>query len=117
MKILITIPEEFEEEFQKDRFEDSLHRLISDAHLLAGNYERETAKMLIFAFKNAFSVPDHGRLGDLDALQELVIKRKYDCARASAHGEIFELHKSWGLHEAELMIEAAPTIIPADPAE
>ena len=27
---------------------------------------------------------------------------------------VTELHKSWGLHDAELMIEAAPTIIPAD---
>lgn len=33
--------------------EDSLHRLSADAHLLAGNYEQETAKMLIKAFKNA----------------------------------------------------------------
>ena len=62
----------------------------------------------------AVPVPPHGRLGDLDAVEELVIKRKYDCAGASAHGAISELHKSWGLHEAELMIEAAPTIIPAD---
>lgn len=62
----------------------------------------------------AVSVPPHGRLGDLDALEERVIKRKYACAGASAHGAITELHKSWGLHDAELMIEAAPTIIPAD---
>ena len=59
-------------------------------------------------------IPPHGRLGDLDALEELVIKRKYDCAGASAYGAISELHKSWGLHDAELMIEAAPTIIPED---
>jgi len=59
-------------------------------------------------------VPEpHGRLGDLDALEELVIKQKYACAGASAHGAITELHKSWGLHDAELMIEAAPTIIHA----
>ena len=62
----------------------------------------------------AVNVPPHGRMGDLDAVEELVIKRKYDCAGASAHGAISELHKSWGLHEAELMIEAAPTIITAD---
>ena len=34
-------------------FEDSLHRLNADAHLLAGNYEQETLIMLIKAFKNA----------------------------------------------------------------
>lgn len=53
----------------------------------------------------------HGRLIDADALEELIIKQKYACARASAHGAITELHKSWGLHDAELMIEAAPTVI------
>ena len=53
MKITINIPKEFEDHFNKDRFEDSLHRLSADAHLLAGNYEQETVKMLIHAFKNA----------------------------------------------------------------
>ena len=60
-------------------------------------------------------IPPHGRLIDADALEELVIKQKYACAGASAHGAISELHKSWGLHNAELMIEAAPTIIQAEP--
>lgn len=62
----------------------------------------------------ATQVPPHGRLIDADALEELVIKQKYACAGASAHGSISELHKSWGLHDAELMVEAAPTIIPAE---
>ena len=53
MKIVIEIPEEFEAHWIVDCFEDSLHRLSADAHLLAGNYEQETAKMLIKAFKNA----------------------------------------------------------------
>ena len=62
----------------------------------------------------AVPVPDHGDLIDRNALEERVITQKYACARASASGSITELHKSWGLHDAELMIEAAPTIIPAD---
>lgn len=53
MKILIEIPKEFEDHFKEDAFEDSLHRLNADAHLLAGNYEQETLTMLIKAFKNA----------------------------------------------------------------
>ncbi len=52
VKIEIEIPKEFEEHFMRDRFEDSLRRLMIDAHLLAGNYERETAAMLIKAFRN-----------------------------------------------------------------
>ncbi len=52
MKIEIEIPKEFEGHFNADRFEDSLHRLSTDAHLMAGNYEQETAMMLVQAFKN-----------------------------------------------------------------
>lgn len=56
MKIALDIPKEFEEHFNNDRFEDSLHRLCADAHLLAGNYEQETAIMLFKALKNAKEV-------------------------------------------------------------
>ena len=42
MKLLIDIPKEFEQHFQADRFDDSLHRLSTDAHLLAGLYEQES---------------------------------------------------------------------------
>ena len=64
MKLLIDIPKEFEQHFQTDRFEESLHRLSADAHLLAGLYEQETALMLNEAFKNAVPVPPHGDLID-----------------------------------------------------
>ena len=53
MKLTIQIPKEYEEEFAKDHFKDSLERLIADANCLAGKYEKETAKMLIKAFANA----------------------------------------------------------------
>ena len=53
MKIIIEIPKEFENHFLQDRFEDSLHRLNADPHLLAGRYEQETMIMLIKAFKEA----------------------------------------------------------------
>lgn len=53
MKLEIDIPKEFEEHFDSDQFEDSLRRLSSDAHLVAGNYEQELAVMLIKAFKDA----------------------------------------------------------------
>lgn len=97
MRLLINIPKEFERHFQTDRFEDSLHRLSADAHLLAGNYEQETAVMLIEAFKAAVPVPQHGRLGDLDALMKLEV--------VPSDNWVFRA------------IEKAPTIIPADPAE
>lgn len=58
MKIKIEIPKEFEEHFKRDKFEDSLNRLYADVHLLAGNYERELAEMLIKAFKESKPVYD-----------------------------------------------------------
>ena len=53
MKITIDIPKEFEEHFNSDRFKDSLLRLCCDANCLAGNYETETAIMLINALAYA----------------------------------------------------------------
>jgi hypothetical protein len=53
MQITIDIPEEFVSEYKDDKFGNSLQRLKSDAHLLAGNYEKEVVDMLIKAFKNA----------------------------------------------------------------
>ncbi len=53
MRITIEIPKEFEDEFKKDRFKDSLSRLVIDANCMAGNYEKETASMLIDAFQKA----------------------------------------------------------------
>ena len=100
MKILIDIPKEFEQHFQTDRFEDSLHRLSADAHLLAGNYEQETAMMLIESFKNAIPIPPHGRLIDADTFAEFV-------------------HSKWGEYDHWLLdyIEARPTIIEAEGVE
>ena len=56
MRIVIDIPDEFAEEWKKDRFSDTLHRLIADAHLVAGNYENETAEMLISSFAKAEAI-------------------------------------------------------------
>lgn len=53
MRLIIEIPKEFEAHFADDRFKNSLERLQADAHLLAGNYERELADMLIDAFYRA----------------------------------------------------------------
>lgn len=57
MKIMLDIPAAFEKEWEKDRFESSLRRLAADAHLLAGRFERETADMLVQAFRDGQAVP------------------------------------------------------------
>ena len=53
MKVEIEIPKQFVEHFLSDRFKDSLLRLSTDAHLIAGLYEQELAEMLIKAFQEA----------------------------------------------------------------
>lgn len=53
MKMLLDIPEEFENDFSKDRFSDALSRLSADVHLITGNYEQETAAGL---FKKPLSL-------------------------------------------------------------
>lgn len=56
MLIQLNIPPEFEDEYNKDRFKESLSRLIADANLLAGNYEKETARFLITALQDSKEV-------------------------------------------------------------
>jgi hypothetical protein len=102
MKLLIGIPKEFEQHFKQDAFEDSLHRLSADAHLLAGNYEQETAVMLIEAFASAIPVPPHKRLIDADEL----------------YHQMAQLDSSWeygqGVADCFKLLENAPTIVSAD---
>lgn len=73
MRIEIEIPQEFEEHFKQDKFEDALHRLSADAHLIAGNYEQETAIMLIKAFADSKPAYDPEKV-----VEELVKKLNKD---------------------------------------
>ncbi|MBR6859729.1 MAG: hypothetical protein IKM73_00210 [Acidaminococcaceae bacterium] len=105
MELLIKIPKEFEQHFKQDAFEDSLHRLSADAHLIAGLYEQETAAMLIESLKNAVPIPAHGKLVDADRILSEQMKRKY-------------YHLPNGDTAIPVIdVEHAPTVIPADPAE
>ena len=54
MKITIEIQNEFIGDLQSDRFEDFFQRALADMNGdgCGGNYEQETAKMLMNAFKN-----------------------------------------------------------------
>ena len=60
MKLTIELPEEFEEHFQMDKFEDSLHRVEADLrhrvnspYQLSGNYEIELIEQLNRSFSKA----------------------------------------------------------------
>lgn len=104
MQIVIEIPEEFEDHFNSDRFEDALYRLSEDTHLIAGNYEQETAIMLIEALKNAVLLPEgHGRLIDADELKES--EQLWSCDyEPDGYSHVVEIQD----------IDTAPTIIEAD---
>ena len=59
MKVTIDIPQEFEGQFNSDRFRDSLKRIITDVtdeiesdFSISGKYEIELCEMLIEAFGN-----------------------------------------------------------------
>lgn len=60
----------------------------------------------------ALFVPDHGRLGDLDALKEIILDYIEEYSWLEEDG----LHNlKWcAMKEVEAVIDAAPTIIPAD---
>lgn len=71
MKLVVEIPKEFENDFDKvnfltladTRFEDSLNRIKADLKnnsTLSGNYELEIIDMLIKTFKNAKTQKNDG---------------------------------------------------------
>jgi stalled ribosome rescue protein Dom34 len=72
MKVIIDIPKEFEDDI-KDNFQDFFervkveiaHRVNTDDTLLCGNYERETAEMLLEAFNNMSVIPKVITNGDM----------------------------------------------------
>ena len=61
MKIKISVPKEFEDEYKKTKFKETFERVLADIDwsmkndkiLLVGNYEYETLKMLGEAFSNS----------------------------------------------------------------
>ena len=57
MKLIIEIPKEFEEQFNNDRFKDSLERIlveiVSSDNIMSGLYELELIQMLRNAMTKA----------------------------------------------------------------
>ena len=109
-RIYIKIPKEFELHFARTRFKDSLHRLSSDAHLMAGRYEQETARMLAEAFKNAIVIPDHVRLINADDFA----KELREDADISWNKNVAPTSWSDALTEIADMIDVWPAAIEAD---
>ena len=65
----------------------------------------------------AHEVTDHGRLIDADALSDMLEKYEHEYALEAGDKKDFGImQKAFGLHDAELMAESLPTIIPADHA-
>lgn len=55
MIIQLEIPKEFENDYQKDRFDDFFRRVFADIDCtgMCGNYEGETVLMMADAFKES----------------------------------------------------------------
>ena len=56
MKLIIEIPEEFVQDFKRDKFKESFSRAVVDSEqggLLVGNYEREVFDMFSKALQKA----------------------------------------------------------------
>ncbi len=71
-EIVLKIPEEFEQDFNTDRFKDCFKRVLADCKAwdysgISGAYEHETIEMFIDAFNEAVVLPrGHGRITDMD---------------------------------------------------
>lgn len=84
MRIVIEIPEEFEADYNVNRFSDFFSRVMTDIDYngICGNYEQETADVLAKAFKNSRVIQEvaykGGRLVDADKLyNDLADKLKW----------------------------------------
>ena len=56
MKLVVEIPEEFERDWNDDKFHDCFERVLADLggmYRVSGRYEKETIKMLEDAFRDA----------------------------------------------------------------
>lgn len=70
MKIAIEIPDEFINEYRKDKFDESLARIITDMDFssdtdkftLTGRYELETLKMLKNSFRDSMVIQENYKL-------------------------------------------------------
>ena len=121
MKIVIDIPEEFENHFNSDRFEDSLARVASDIEsfgfVLAGRYEQETITMLRKALKNAIPLPKgHGDLIDRSKIYKAIPAEEDNCTGVGMTLDEMDAYND-GIDAMYSLVHGAPTIIEADKAE
>lgn len=83
-EIVLKIPEEFEQDFNADKFKECFERVLLDCKAwdyagISGKYEHETLEMLLDAFSEAVVLrKGHGRIGDLDSLIQTMKERNDD---------------------------------------
>lgn len=106
-EIVLKIPEEYEQDFNKDKFRECFMRVLIDCEAwnytgVSGNYEHETLNMLLDAFSKAVALPKgHGNLIDSGKLLKKKVRfEDFD-------GDTFDI-----IHEETIINE--PTIIEAD---
>lgn len=106
-EIVLKIPEEFEQDFNTDRFKECFERVLFDCRAwdyagISGNYEHETLEMLLDAFNEAVVLPKgHGDLIDRNDL----FKKKY-CIEDEWNGGEKDIIDAIDVAMADTIIEA-----------
>lgn len=119
LEIVLKIPQEFEQDFNADKFKECFERVLSDCKAwdyagLSGNYEHETIEMLLDAFNEAVVLPKgHGALKDVDSLRQDLFFHRYSDVYCEEHN--IDCSISMGM--LGILIGDAPTIIEADKEE
>jgi len=114
-KVVLKIPQEFEQDFNTDKFKECFERVLADCKAwdyagLSGRYEHETLEMLLDAFNEAVVLPNgYGRLIDADKfLKDNEAYTGWVLNSSDGGGE--NAYKD----ALEDLVNEAPTIIEAD---
>lgn len=94
MKIMIDIPKAFEVDYNTDRFADFFQRCLADMRTCCGNYEQETAEMMIRAFEKS-------RLYDPDKVVEQIKSLDLDGYTMLEDGKYYLIRKVDALSAVE----------------
>jgi len=105
MKVVLDIPKEFEDHYNKERFQDSLKRINYDIRSiryegLSGTYEYEVIEMLIKAFKESWEIRFNYISEGIDnALKFLKVEK--ELLKAYQEGETYDRSQSSNIGDKE----------------
>ena len=91
INVEIRIPEEFISHYKKDKFENSLQRVLYDIkfseELLSGIYEKETIEMLLESLKGSIIVGENDEIMKQEDILYMEYMRGFNKGKASISKE------------------------------